>query len=272
MAKPSIPVIVFVDIDSAPAPRPDDADRLAAALESLAADRITLVFCTHRTRAEVESVRQSLGVFHPFICENGAAIFVPGRYFGHDLEHARNVGGYQAIEFAAPYDRVVDTLHRLADRVSVEVLGFSDMSVEDVARECGVSLLDGRLAKLREYGEPFRLLAPNPVDERRLLKALYNAGLTCIRRGAFHHASNVQSTNAAVATLTSLYRVALGSIVTVGLWAGGPATGMVDLRIDWTGSETTAPEGSVAWLERIVQQVDRVRDARLLWPQARHAR
>jgi predicted mannosyl-3-phosphoglycerate phosphatase (HAD superfamily) len=261
MRRPPVPVIVFVDIDSAAVSPAGPGDGLAAVLERLAGDRIMLVLCSHRTRAEVESVRQTLGVFHPFICENGAAVFVPGRYFGSDPENTRVVGGYHAIEFGSPYAHVVETLRRVADRVNLAVTGFNDMSVEQVARECGISLLEARLAKLREYAEPFRLVSPNPVAERRLLKALGGAGLTCSPCGGFHHAGTVPGVASAVSVLTTLYRMAFGSIVTAVAGNEGwsrEIAGSVDARFPGVVEDARAP---VDWLGRIVQAVDDIRDA-----------
>ena len=79
MTKSLTPIVAFVDIDGAPQATSDRHSRLASLLESLAGERITLVFSSHRTRAEIETIRQAIGVFHPFICESGAAAFVPGR-------------------------------------------------------------------------------------------------------------------------------------------------------------------------------------------------
>lgn len=230
-------------------------------LESLAGERIMLVFQSHRTRAEMETVRQSLGVFHPFICESGAAAFVPGRYFGTDLENSRDVAGYQAIEFGAPYGDMVSAVHRIADRLGLGILGFSDMSVEQVARECGTSLLEARLAKLREYSEPFRLLLANPVAERRMAKAIAAAGLTCTVREPFHHVGAVSGPGAAVAVLSTLYKVAFGSVVTA--WIGDGASGTevaprVDVALD-IGSR--ARQDSITWLEGIIKSVRGVRQA-----------
>jgi predicted mannosyl-3-phosphoglycerate phosphatase (HAD superfamily) len=275
MANHPVPVIAFVDLDSAPQPAIAQPGRLAGVLERLASDRITLVFCSHGSRAEVETVRQTFGVYHPFVCENGAAAFVPGRYFGSDPENTRVVGGYHAIEFARSHERVVETLRRVADRLSLEVLCFSDMSVEQVARERGLPLLEARLAKLREYSEVFRLLSPNPVAERRLIKALESAGLTCVPRGGFHHAGSVPGAGAAISVLTTLYRVAFGAILTARLGdgpSGADLAGGADLRIPSPAAAAPAAE-PVEWLERIVQHVNITRDARLSWPQAaRHAR
>jgi mannosyl-3-phosphoglycerate phosphatase len=270
MSKLPTPAIVFVDIDSAPPVRLfDRGDRLAALLETLAVRRITLVLCSRRTRAEVESIRQGLGIFHPFVCENGAAAFIPKRYFGSELDNTRKVGGYHAIEFGSPYEQVVGTLRRVADRLSLRVQGFHDMSVDQVSRDHGLPLLEARLAKLREYSEPFRLLSANPVAEYRLLKALGAAGLTCVTLGPFHHAGTVPGAGTAAAVLTTLYRVAFGAIVTAVVGDGLPAADIasrVGVRLETSGS------GAVDWLDSIVQNIDHIRQARLPRPAARHAR
>ena len=261
MTKSVTPVVAFVDIDGVPQGSSDRHTRLASLLESLAGERITLVFYSHRTRAEIETIRQGTGIFHPFICESGAAAFVPGRYFGTDLESARDVAGYQAIEFGAPYGDMVSAVHRIADRLGLGVSGFSDMSVEQVARECGTSLLDARLAKLREYSEPFRLLLANPVAERRMVKAIAAAGLSCIVKGPFHHVGSVAGPGAAVGVLSRLYKVAFGSAVTAGI-GGGQFGADVARRVDvMLGASSADREDSVAWLEGIIESVRGLRQA-----------
>jgi len=210
-----VPIIEFVDVDALPPPGSDRGGAYAEMLAALASERIVIVFCSRRTRAEVESMRQALGVFHPFVCEDGAALFVPERYFGDTIENARRVGGYEAIEFAASYESVGATLHRVADRLNIGVLGFGDMSVELVSRECGLSLLDARLAKLREYSERFRLLCENPVAERRLFRALEAAGLTCRKGDRFHDAGSAAGAGRAISWLTARYTAAFGHVLTV---------------------------------------------------------
>jgi mannosyl-3-phosphoglycerate phosphatase len=208
------PVILFLDGEAIPAPLRSGPDRVAAALETLVADRITIVLCAHRTRAEMERVRESLGVFHPFLCEGGAAAFVPERYFGSPIENARAIGGYEAIEFGMPYESVVHRVQRIAERQGVDVQGFNDMSVAQVAHECGLSLLDARLAKLREYSECFRLRRPDPVAEPRLLNSLHSAGIETRRANDFWQTSLPGGFGQAVSVLTTLYRMTLGRTVT----------------------------------------------------------
>jgi mannosyl-3-phosphoglycerate phosphatase len=259
------PVVTFVDIDQVPPPRLESRGALAHLLEVLARERIILIFCSIRTRAQIESTRQIFGVFHPFIAENGAAAFVPERYFGSDVDNTRHIGGYHAIEFAPPYDTVVDTVRRVADRLGIGVLGFSDMSVEQVARECGLSLLEARLARLREYGEPFRLLCANPVAERRLFRALEAGGLTCRPGERFNLASAAKGPQAAIAALTTLYRAAFGSVVTAGVRDATGATEIVPHVDAALGSIVIEPDDAdagVRWLERIAGEAEAARAIR----------
>jgi len=270
-----LPVVAFVDIDAVPVPAGEPREPLSDMLETLARDRIMIVFCSQRTRAQLEGTRQAFGIFHPFICEGGAAAFVPERYFGSDIENARRVGGYHAIEFASSYESVVERLRRVTEKLQIGVLGFSDMSVEQVARECDLSLLDARLAKLREYAEPFRLHSANPMAERRLSRALESAGLTCRAGLPFNCVGTIQDPRSAIDVLTTLYRLAFGSVITVACEEGAGATDIVpyvDIPLQpmaWTADRPATARG---WLDAIVQQVDFCRDVRTVVRSARRAR
>ncbi len=187
------------------------------ALDLLARQNIPLVLCSSKTRAEIELLQQDLRLPHPFISENGGALFLPRGYFPFPLEHTRPVAGYQAVEFGARYDQLVETLHRVAGETGIAVVGFSDLSVEEVARDSKLSLMEARLAKLREYDEPFRILDSSPSARSRLLDALHRAGLRCTLEGRYHHLTGLADKGLGVRTLCSFYERAWGKVITVGL-------------------------------------------------------
>jgi predicted mannosyl-3-phosphoglycerate phosphatase (HAD superfamily) len=247
------PAIVFCDADHLFSAQRPPASRLAASLAALTDERVTLVFCSYRTRAEVEGIRRETGIFDPFISENGAAAFVPEGYFGVDLPSSRRVAGYDAVEFAKPYDQIVEVVSRTAIRARADIVGFSDMSVEDVARECGLTLLQARLAKLREYDEPFRLTEGDLHVERRLLRALEAAGLTCTLRGRYHFAGASPGPGAAIALLTELYRSRFGALFTIA--AGGET---MRRRVDVSVAVPVGDQPD-SWLDAIVRTVHDVR-------------
>ena len=270
-----IPVIAFVDVDAVPPPPADGRGAVARMLERLAHERVMLVFCSERTRAEVESTRQAFGVFHPFITEGGGAAFIPERYFGGEVENTRRIGGYQAVEFGAAYETLVDTIRHAADRQNVGVVGFNDMSVEQVARECGLSLLDARLAKLREYSEPFRLLVANPIAERRLIRTLEGAGVRCRRGPEFLLAGTAKGPQSALALVTTLYRAAFGAVLTAATIDGVGLTDLVprvDVPLDSIVLNPDDRHAGLNWLEQIVQECDNARTVRSAARAARMAR
>lgn len=210
-----VPIVVFSG--GTPLDRMPSYAAAAEALALVARSDVPLVFCTSQTRAEIERTHQQLGIRHPFVAENGAAHFVPRGYFPFEVPHVREVAGYDVAEFGRPYADVVDVLHDTAERLGIGVVGFSDMSVEEVALECRVPLMHARLAKLREYDEPFRLKQPDAGDRRRLFRALASARLVGVAGPRYDHVGGAVDREAGVDWLTGLFRRAFGSVVTIGL-------------------------------------------------------
>lgn len=211
-------LVIFSELDGPLHDPPGSAFASAARmLKTVIRANVSLILTSRKTRAELEHVQQELGIRDPFVSESGAAAFIPPGYFGRDLPGTRPIAGYSAVEFGRTYSDVVAILHRTARNLRVAIQGFSDMSVEDVARECHVTLLRARLAKLREYDEPFRILDPHPRARLRLFKALQAARLQCTSVGRYHHVGALLDKYAAVNLLWTLYRRAHDRVFTVAL-------------------------------------------------------
>jgi len=189
-------------------------------LERVARARIPLVLCSSKTRAEIEALQQRLDIHHPFIAENGGAIVAPLGYFDHLPPSAVVDGGRVALALGRPHTEVVRALREVAAAQRVSVVGFSDMTVGDVAEECGLSVLDAQLAKLREFDEPFRLLELDPAARSRFLKALHRRGLKAVSGGRFDHVTGDTDKGRAVAELRGLMPEGFGPIVMAGLGDG----------------------------------------------------
>lgn len=205
-APPSVPLVVFANLDCVLFERGSaSSDPARQTVTALAVHHVPLVLCSSRTRAEIELVQQKLGLSHPFISENGSAVYIPPGYFPQPPATAVVRSGYHVIETGVPYRDVVSTLHRLARQLHVGVESFSQMSVEEVARAYGLSLLDARLAKLRDHAEPFRFTDATPKARARLLHALQSAGFQCLDDGRFYHALARVDVGGRVRLLKSLY-------------------------------------------------------------------
>jgi mannosyl-3-phosphoglycerate phosphatase len=208
-------VVVFADVEEGWLTTPVPRSATAELADRLAREQIAVVFCSSRTRAELEALRQDYSVYHPFICENGGGVFIPEGYFPFEIPYARRLAGYHAIELGRPYTDIVDLLRRTAARLGVAVVGFSDMSVEQVAAECRMPLLRARLAKLREYSEVFRIVNDTPSARRRLRKALQAAHLACQIETPYSHVGSPVDADPGIGLLTSMYRRARGQVVAV---------------------------------------------------------
>jgi predicted mannosyl-3-phosphoglycerate phosphatase (HAD superfamily) len=265
----SIPfVVVFSDIDDVFADAHTAYDTAASVLAQLGQDEAALVLCSSRTRAQLDLIQQRLSIRHPFICEYGRAVGVPVSYFDFEIPHLHSRGSCEAIEFGRPYADVVDVLHRTAERLDIRVVGFSDMSIGDVARELHVPLLEARLAKLREYVEPFRVLNPNPGDRERLFKALRGVRLQCTIGDRFDYVGSPIDLSAGVNLLNNLYKAAHGTILRAAFSHVPREQGALQ-RVDRYFVQSpqeggAAPIGVADWADAIVGAVRQLQRRR--WP------
>src|SRR5438105_1123222 len=74
---------------------------------------IPVVFCSSKTRAEMEPLLRELGARDPFIPENGGAIFMPRSYFPFRVDFHAAIDRYQVIQLGTPYPVLTSTLDRL---------------------------------------------------------------------------------------------------------------------------------------------------------------
>ena len=263
--KPDTSIVVFSDVDRVlRAPHSAAFTRAAAVLKQLAVDNTALVLCSGKTRAEIAFVQQKLDIAHPFICEHGGAVVFPACYFDIEIAHSHNLAGDQIVEFGRPYSEVIDILHHTARRLRLEVVGFSDMSIEQVAQECRLSLLEARLAKRREYDEPFRLLDSGPSSRSRLFNALDARSLRGRKGTPFDHVGAPVDSSLGVHLLTNLYRRARGSVRTVAVTHGLPHSmlaRLVDDVIKVAADDIGRESIDIAdWADAIVDHVHQRRE------------
>ena len=182
------------------------------ALEAIQLRNIPLILCSSKTRAEMEALRRDLGNNHPFVTENGGGIFIPNEYFPSPLD-AKDCDGYKLIALGTPYAEIRRQFVRLREELGVNVRGFADMMVGEVAGLTGLSDDAARLAKQRDFDEPF--VFEGEPDER-FLRAIEASGLNWTQ-GRIFHIMGRHDKGRAVSLLKSLYERKLGIVVSIGL-------------------------------------------------------
>lgn len=212
-------IIIFTDLDgSLLHPKTYSFEEANPAIRLIKEKGIPLILCSSKTRTEMEVYQNRLDNCHPFVSENGGAIFIPKGYF-------ESVGcgvptfcssRYDSIMLGTPYQEIRGDLIELRQRLNARVNGFGDMSAREIAALSGLTGEEAALAKEREFGEPF--IFEGEPDER-FLRAIEEKGLHWTQ-GRFFHIMGDNDKGKAVKILKHLYRKAFGEIVTIGLGDG----------------------------------------------------
>ena len=214
------PFVVFSDLDGCLLDRRTfSADAARPAVDALEEAGIPLVFCTSQTRAEVEHHRRLLGNHDPFVVENGGAIFIPRGYFPFPHALTRTEGAYAVVELGVRYERLVRLFQDLRRTTGLDLRGFSDMTVDEIASLTGLDRAAAERAKARDYDEPFTA-SLTPIEEGILIEEARSRGLTVSRAGRFLHLMGGHSKGLAAELLIRLYRTRWRPLPVVALGEG----------------------------------------------------
>jgi len=210
-------LIVFTDLDGTLL----DADTYRydaarPALDMIRKQGVPLIFCTSKTRAEVEPLRKDLDNAHPFIIENGGALYVPEGYFNDPIPESITRNGYHAIELGVPYSRLRDALRRIEEHAGVHLVGFGDMTIDEIMKLTKLAQPEAERARQREYDEPF-VIKGNDVPIEKIREAAGQLGLTVMVGDLLFHLVGGSDKGRACQVLSDLYRKEWGNCATVGI-------------------------------------------------------
>ena len=179
---------------------------------------IPLIFCSSKTRREMEVFRREFENNDPFIVENGGAIFSPRGLLDLTEESHIEIGGYDVIELGTPYEKLIHSFRAIRAETGLNLLGFSEMSLEQAARSTGLSLGKAALAKEREYSEPFLIMEEETrISHFHLEQSVQKRDLRMTRGGRFYHLTGPNDKGRAVSLLKRWFQKKIGPLVSVGL-------------------------------------------------------
>jgi mannosyl-3-phosphoglycerate phosphatase len=211
--------VVFTDLDGSLLDRDTYSFEAARpALEWLTECGIPLVFVSSKTRSELAFWRRAIGNVHPFVMENGGAIVIPKGYFEGSFPGHRPSRTLGVIELGTRYPRLVTELRRASGAARCRTRGFNDMTPEHIASHFSLSLNQARMARKREFDEPFLIL--DGGRKEALLQEIERAGLTCSSGGRLLHLTGHSDKGIAVRELIRRYKLAWGPVRTLGLGDG----------------------------------------------------
>lgn len=201
-------LLIFTDMDGSLLDHYDyshaDADELLAELE---AKQIPVIPATSKTSAELFKLRDELNNAHPFIAENGAAVYIPEGYFPESPDNTNNKGGFQVKEFTLPRQHWQALIASLQPEFGDSFTTFAQAGIEGIKQMTGLDHESALLAAQREYGEP---VAWQGTEKNRqaFIEQLEKRGADILQGGRFMHVSGKCNKGQALQWLAKRYQAA----------------------------------------------------------------
>jgi len=189
-------MLVFSDLDGSLLDHDTyDWQPARPALDALRKRDIPLILVSSKTLAELEDYRSQLGLRHPVVAENGAAMHIPAEYF--PTSTTLLPGTVTRAQLQSAYKAI-----KLTNAFNCEA--FYELGVAGIIRETGLTKQQAMRANDRKASEPILWL---DSDERaaKFEQELNALGLHCIKGGRFLHLMGNTDKDRAVRHLLDAY-------------------------------------------------------------------
>lgn len=214
-------IVVLTDIDGTLLDHHTyEAGAAEPVVRTLVARGVPLVLCSSKTFAEQEHLRRHLGIPDPFIVENGGAIIVPRGYFrgpGIALGQLKSVPGYEFVELGTPVEQIRSALRQLGRELGLALVGYGDLTDQEVADVTGLDLDGAARARCRAYSETI----VTPLETRELaalLRGLGSYGLSASSGGRFLTVTTASADKGTAAShLLSLFQTEQSTVTSIGI-------------------------------------------------------
>lgn len=273
MANKQADLIIFTDLDGTLLDTETyEWKEAQPALDACSLHNIPVVLVSSKTRAEMEVIRKQLGLKDPYISENGGGIFFPLETPLSPPPEAVITGNIRKLDLGEPYSHLVRCLRHIMKGLGWKFKGFSDMDPVEISKETSLDPNAAKLAAMREFDEPFRILAPESPDPESLHEAAKEMGLKVSEGGRFFHLHGQYDKGDAIDKLISWYEGFHSDIITIALGDSPNDFNMMkqvdlpvlvksfrdfpELKKELPGLLTTKEPGPKGWNEAILKILD----------------
>jgi predicted mannosyl-3-phosphoglycerate phosphatase (HAD superfamily) len=170
--------ILFIAVDSlipACGKSVPGLDEFTAALDH---QGIPAVWLTSRSRLQFDEPRRKLGHTHPFIAENGCAVYLPEDYFHLRPESVASkqqkqstvrLGRFTCLPMAEALPAAAEALESLSEDTGVPVVTLGSLSPRELAQNTNLPQRDAELSRQRDFDEVFFFAGVSDKDVERFV-------------------------------------------------------------------------------------------------------
>ena len=200
-------IVIYTDLDGSLLDHYSYSHAAAdALLQELEAQGIPVIPASSKTRAELLQLRHELDNQHPFIVENGAAVFIPAGYFSTQPAETESRDGCWVKYFSLPRSHWLQKIDAIAADFPGDFDNFASLDIESIAALTGLDPAAAQRAASREFGEPVHWLGGDS-SRLRFIETLQNNAARVLQGGRFLHVSGDCDKGRALHWLNAQYAI-----------------------------------------------------------------
>jgi predicted mannosyl-3-phosphoglycerate phosphatase (HAD superfamily) len=190
-------------------------DEFTAALDH---EAIPAVWLTSHSRLQFDDARRKHGHTHPFIAEDGCAVYLPEDYFhlrpASDASRTKKaatvrLGRFTCLPVAEALPAAAEALQTLTQDTGVPVVTLRSLSPRELAQNTGLPQREAELARQRDFDDIFFFAGASHAEIERFLAEGRNRNLQFHQHGVLWSAAIGSSVQRCIRELAKLYDRAL---------------------------------------------------------------
>jgi len=181
-------------------------------------EAIPAVWLTSRSRLQFDEARRKHGHTHPFIAEDGCAVYLPEDYFhlrpASDASRTKRaatlrLGRFTCIPIAEALPAAAEALQTLSRDTGVPVVTLRSLSPRELVQNTGLPQKEAELARQRDFDEIFFFAGASDEEIESFLTEGRNRNLQFRRHGMLWSTAIGPGIERCIRELAKLYDRAL---------------------------------------------------------------
>ena len=179
---------------------------------------VPAVWLTSRSRLQFDDARRKHGHTHPFIAEDGCAVYLPEDYFHLRPQSQASqtgkaptlrLGRFTCIPIAERLPAAADALQTLSEDTAVPVVTLRSLSPRELIQNTGLAQREAELARQRDFDDIFFFAGVSDEAVAKFLAEGRNRRLQFRQHGVLWSAAIGASVQRCIRELAKLYDRAL---------------------------------------------------------------
>jgi predicted mannosyl-3-phosphoglycerate phosphatase (HAD superfamily) len=209
---------LYIAADSLISPRGKAVRGLDQFTATLDHQGIPAVWLTNRSRLQFDEPRRKHGHSHPFIAEEGCAVYLPEGYFHLRPESVvrrpqrastLRLGRFVCVPIADPLPAASEALENISKDLAVPVVPLRALSPRELVQNTGLPRREAELARQRDFDELFFFAGSSDEEIARFLAEGRRRKLLFRQQGVLWSVAIGASVQRSIRELSSLYDRAL---------------------------------------------------------------